>query len=106
MTAKIALVTAVSLGKPVVVLPEEQVAHSGLAAVIAPCCAACWIVEYILKARPNQTIPSRNTNTTGSTSAASAISAPSAFLSLRASILIFTVRVSLNSSQRSAESTK
>src|SRR5580704_3945313 len=44
----------------------------------------------MLKARPNQTMPNRSMNTNGSTSAASAISAPSVLSSLRAIGLIFT----------------
>ena len=42
ITAEIAVTTAVSLGK---VVPPVHVAHGARAAVIAPCCAACWMVE-------------------------------------------------------------
>src|ERR1039458_4332995 len=44
----------------------------------------------MLKARPNQTIPNKSMNTSGSTSAASAISAPSVLLSRHAFNLIFS----------------
>src|SRR5260370_5777110 len=44
----------------------------------------------MLKARQNQTIPNKSVNTNGSTSAASAISAPSADVSLRATPLKFS----------------
>ena len=64
--------------------------HVPRAVKIAPCCAACWIVENMLKARPNQTMPNRSMNTKGSTSAASAISAPSVLSSLLAIRLIFS----------------
>ncbi len=68
--------TCVSLGKSVPFhgAAEVQVAHTGLAAYSAPSRAAAVTVPQVLNASPNHKIAKINRNTTGKTTAASAIS--------------------------------